>query len=177
MAGHRRSGGVTGEIEIRPARPRDVDALAGLGMALHQLHVDDRPDVFRAVDLSALREFFRSQMVDGMHVLLASIGPEAVGYLLAEHRRREADAFRQELSILYIHHLAVSPSARRNGIGGRLIDAAAAAARELKASGLRLDAWQFNTAAHDFFRAHGFSPMNVIFERDLPRGPQPSGAE
>ncbi|MFE3756806.1 GNAT family N-acetyltransferase [Nocardia tengchongensis] len=165
------------EIEIRPARPPDIDVLAELGMTIHQLHVDGRPDVFREVDRSALREFFQSQIRDGMHVLIASIEQEPVGYLLAEHRRRQADAFRHELSILYIHHLAVSPAARRKGIGTKLIDAAASTARELNASGLRLDSWQFNTAAHEFFRAHGFSPMNVVFERDLHRGPRPSGVE
>ncbi len=151
--------------------------LAELGMTIHQLHVDGRPDIFREVDRSALQKFFESQIRDGMHVLIASIEQEPVGYLLAEHRRREADAFRRDLSILYIHHLAVSPIARRKGIGTRLIEAAAAVAREVNASGLRLDSWQFNTAAHEFFRAHGFSPMNVVFERDLHRGPRPSGAE
>ncbi|MFC9876310.1 GNAT family N-acetyltransferase [Nocardia salmonicida] len=138
-------------------------------MEIQQLHAQERPDVFRAPNLSALQEFFESQFTLGKHALIAVGGQEPIGYLLAEHIQREGNAFKHESSILYVHHVSVAASARRRGVGRALIDAATNVAHTVGASLIRLDSWQFNSRAHQFFDAQGFAPVNVIFERAVER--------
>lgn len=93
-----------GDFEVRRAQPHEVGVLAELGMAIQRLHADGRPEVFRESDLLALREFFDSQFTPELHVLLAVVGKEPVGYPLAEHFRREANAFKHRSSILHPSH-------------------------------------------------------------------------
>ncbi|MFC9876192.1 hypothetical protein ACFVJR_26640 [Nocardia salmonicida] len=107
-----------GVLEVRQAQPDDVGALAELGMEIQQLHAQGRPDVFRKANLSALQEFFESQFTLGKHALIAVVGQEPIGYLLAEHIQREGNAFKHKSSIIYIHHVAVAASARRRGSTG-----------------------------------------------------------
>jgi len=42
---------------------------------------------------------------------------------------------------------------------------AEAGARSITA--VRLDSWAFNIGAHAFFETKGFSPLNIVFERQL----------
>lgn len=156
-----------GDLEVRQAQLDDVGALVELGMEIHQLHAEGRPDVFREPEPTAMREFFESQFTLGRHTLIAVARQQPVGYLLAELLRREGDALRHEASIFYIHHIAVAASARGTGVGKALINAGAEVARRVGAGRLRLDAWQFNTRAHQFFTGQGFVPANVIFERTI----------
>ena len=161
---------MVGDFEVRQAQPGDIAALAGLGMEIQQLHVEGRPDIFRAADETALREFFEAQFTDGKHALLALDGEEPIGYLLAEHLRRAGNAFKHGSSILYIHHVAVAESAQGRGVGKALIAGASDIARGVGASSMRLDSWQFNTHAHEFFGTQGFAPVNVVFERTVESG-------
>lgn len=157
-----------GEVEIRLAQVDDLDALTQLGTGIQRLHADGRPDLFNEPVAGDIREFFRSQLTDGSHVLVAetgALGP--IGYLIAEHRIRDGNPFMRASSVLYIHHIAVEPSAQAAGIGRRLVDAVVSLAGRLNVSTLRLDSWHFNTDAHGFFEAQGFTPVNIVFERPL----------
>ncbi|MDV6278731.1 GNAT family N-acetyltransferase, partial [Rhodococcus erythropolis] len=142
----------------------------GLGLlSIQQLHWQARPDIFREPDTAALREFFLSRLQDGgSHILIVVAEGRPVGFLSAEYQARKANAFRLDSSVLYIHQIAVDPSAQTAGVGSKLMSAAVDCAVRLNATGLRLDAWTFNTAAHRFFEGHDFTAMNITFERELP---------
>ncbi|WP_157487600.1 GNAT family N-acetyltransferase [Leifsonia sp. Root112D2] len=155
-------------VEIRHAEDVDLDALTQLGIGIQQLHADGRPDLFNEPVADDIREFFRSQLAEGSHVLVAETGASGpIGYLIAEHRTRDANPFMQASSVLYIHHISVEPSSQATGIGQRLMDAVVSLARTLNVSTLRLDSWHFNTDAHGFFESQGFTPVNIVFERQL----------
>lgn len=155
-------------VEIRRAQVDDLAALTQLGIAIQRLHAEGRPDLFNEPAAEVLREFFRAQLDDGGHILVAAAevsGP--IGYLIAEHRIRDANPFMRASAVLYIHHIAVEQSAQAAGVGRRLMDEAVSLASKLKVSTLRLDSWHFNADAHGFFEAQGFTPMNIVFERQL----------
>ena len=155
--------------DVRQANSDDVETLTRLGLSIQELHWQGRPDLFRAPDTAALRGFFQSQLHNGRsHILIASADGRPVGYLLAEYQVREANAFKQDSSLLYIHHIAVEPTAQTTGIGSTLMSAAVDLAVTLNTTALRLDSWTFNTAAHRFFEGHDFKAVNITFERELP---------
>lgn len=90
--------------------------------------------------------------------LVARAGQELLGVILAGHDGRRG----------FIYHLAVRPSARRRGIGTRLVAAALAG---LKAEGITKVAcvvFAGNTAGNSFWQAQGFGPRPDLCYRDCP---------
>ena len=153
---------------VRPATGHDLVALVRLGLGIQKMHAAGRPDLFVEPSGDALHDFFRARFSDGSHILLAETDAHvAVGYLLAEHATRAANPFKVASSILYIHHIAIELEQQSGGVGRQLMHAAVKLAGELAVTTLRLDSWHFNTRAHGFFEAEGFTPVNIVFEKLL----------
>jgi shikimate dehydrogenase len=153
---------------LRRATPADAPALADLNDHVQLLHAGARPDQFSTVDHAAAQEFFTSILADAETLAwLADHDGRPVGYLYAVEVHRAANPFPTELHTLYVHHLAVAPTARRLGVGSALLRAAEEHAQGAGLSGLRLDSWSFNSEAHAFFRLLGFEPFQTRFARDL----------
>ena len=68
----------------------------------------------------------------------------------------ESDSFTKVDTALYVLGLAVSPDARREGVGRSLIEAAKESARAWPADALWLDAYDHVAGAGAFYEACGF---------------------
>ncbi len=156
------------KIHLRRATADDAETIAALNEHAQRLHVEAAPDQFRVVDSAAARAFFDTHLTDeGSIFWIAELGRQPVGYLFAVEAHRAANPFTTEQHTLYIHHLAVDPAVRRRGVGSAMFAAAETYAQTHNLSGLRLDSWLFNQAAHTFFRRLGFEPFITRFARDL----------
>jgi ribosomal protein S18 acetylase RimI-like enzyme len=155
------------DVLIRSATRDDLSQLTELSVGIQRLHARGRPDLFQKPDPSALRTFLQPRVDDESVLLVAELEGNVVGYLLAEAVIRAASPFRCASSSLYIHHIAVAPVSQRNGVGAQLLRQAVSIAREQDASMVRLDSWAFNGDAHEFFKAEGFTPVNIVFEQLL----------
>ena len=98
-------------MSVRAATETDLDALGALSVEIQRLHEENRPDLFRAPDEAALRSFLADQLASGAVVLVADHCGTAAGYLLAELNTRPASPFRHASKSLYVHHIAVAPTA------------------------------------------------------------------
>ncbi|MFE6767284.1 GNAT family N-acetyltransferase [Streptomyces sp. NPDC057689] len=154
-------------MNVRAATEADLNMLSTLSMEIQRLHAENRPDLFREPDEVTLRSFFADQLAREAIVLVADHQGVTAGYLLAEANERPANPFRHASKSLYVHHIAVAPTAQRQGVGEQLIQAIVAIAQAESAQAVRLDSWSFNQTAHAFFEGQGFEPLNVIFERRL----------
>ncbi|CAN7190454.1 MULTISPECIES: GNAT family N-acetyltransferase [Microbacterium] len=152
---------------VRRATTADIDRLSALNAGVQLLHAEGRPDLFREPEPEALRAFLAEQLAEGAIVLIADVDGAVGGYILAEVNARPANPFRHASKSLYVHHIAVDPGQRRQGVGQQLMDAAVAIGRAEDVDAVRLDSWSFNHDAHTFFEAMGFTPINVVFERRL----------
>lgn len=156
------------DVRLRRGTVDDAAAVAALNAHVQRLHRQAAPEQFAPVDEVATRSFFTERLVDDDDLIwVAELGGQTVGYLYAVEVHREANPFTTEQHTLYVHHLAVDPAVRRRGVGSALFAAAEDHARTRRLSGLRLDSWLFNEAAHAFFRRRGFAPFLVRFARDL----------
>lgn len=146
-------------ISIRPAERRDLPALGRLGGALGRRHVefDPRRYVLAEPAEAAYENFFAAELgLPGTAVLLAERDGTAVGYVFG---RVEPASFVSLASVAgWIHDLYVDEPARGNGLGGRLLDAAIAALRELGCTTVMLSVAAQNPAAAALFRRRGFRP-------------------
>lgn len=63
---------------------------------------------------------------------------------------------------LYLHRMAVRRSAAGAGIGGQMLDWAAARAAQEGKQWLRLDAWKDNLGLHAYYEREGFRKVRTV---------------
>jgi len=154
-------------IAIRCARPGDEAVLAAIAAVVQELHFLERPDVFKAVDVEQLRDWFGKAMRKDpqRRFLLAEIGGTEVGYAAIQDGERHEDAFAQSRRWCEVDQLGVLPSHRRHGVARALVEHIAVSARAAGVPALELNTWGFNGAAHEAFRRLGFVERSVRYER------------
>ncbi|MGH3127044.1 MAG: GNAT family N-acetyltransferase [Gaiellaceae bacterium] len=124
---------------LRPARPEDADALAGVRRAamrgampwLPELHTPDD-------DCSFLREI----VLPEQEVWVAEADGVVAGFT----------ALGTRAGVEFMEHLYVAPEYQRRGIGTALMESAKAR----RPAGFRLWVFQRNAGARDFYEHHGF---------------------
>ena len=96
-------------------------------------------------------EQLRSQLKDPQHEFIAAVdaGGNVLGYVGLMYVLDEG----------YISHVAVAPDARRQGIGGRLIEELAVRAKSLGLTFMTLEVRAGNTPAVCLYSGHGFTPV------------------
>jgi GNAT superfamily N-acetyltransferase len=88
-------------------------------------------------------------------VLIAEIDSLPVGYAYAEIVHRPETTFSYTDDLIYLHHISVRPTYRKQGVGTALMDAVRVAAG---AKGI--GAFAVDIAARTFFLHQGFTPYN-----------------
>lgn len=155
-------------MRIERVEPHEAAVIAELNQHVHGPHVDAEPDEFRTVTPDEAVPTFVAALADPAHTFfLATLGSQAVGYVWAQELERPENPFTQPARSLFVHHIAVSPDARRAGVGRALMDAVEDEARRRGITRLGLDHWSFNADAARFFEALGFEVYNVRRRRRL----------
>ena len=127
-----------GEIEIRPARAEDIDAI-------HSLESRAFPAPWR-------REFFEGELrSSGRLNLVAISGGKLAGYLFAMWFYDE----------MHVNKIAVDESMRRKGVADALMARSFAFAREQSIATISLEVRQSNHGAQAFYRHLDFAPTYV----------------
>jgi GNAT superfamily N-acetyltransferase len=118
-------------IIIRAARPGDLPVLGKLGALLVRTHHGFDPQRFMAPEAGVEegyawflgRELENPEAVVLVAELTSAAGqPEVIGYTYAGIEPRSWKELRERAG--FIHDVVVSPDARANGVGTRLIEAA-----------------------------------------------------
>jgi ribosomal-protein-alanine acetyltransferase len=123
-------------VEIRPARSKDLSALAAIEKA-----------VFLGDRLS--RRSFRGLLnKKSARIIIATLGKEIAGYALV--------LFRRTTSVARLYSVAVSPAARGRGIAKALIAAAEEEARKRGEIFMRLEVRADNKAARSLYESLGY---------------------
>lgn len=133
-------------VDIRRAGPSDVEAIAPLFDAYRQFYG-------RATDVSLARRFLTDRLTNEESVVLvARDGATPCGFtqlypLFSSLRCRP---------VWILSDLFVTPTARRGGVGRRLMEAARTFAREQGAAAIELDTAHTNTAAQALYESLGY---------------------
>lgn len=148
-------------IEVRPAEPADVPAIAELAAVVHAAHAAALPHVFQPPAPPPLGPADVVQLIAaaGPLFLVAVLDGAFAGYARAELRDQPATAFKRASRVLHVHEMGVVPAHRRHGVGRALLRAARAAARARGAHGVSLDVYAFNAGARAFYAREGFASV------------------
>ncbi len=152
---------MTGQtLNIRAAGHEDVEACFALYSEVQQLHVAERPDLFKAPELDENFRQLIASAVDIEHkgILLAWHGSRAVGMVIYEFTRLDpTGVYLIDRPILWLESIAVSDAYRGKGCGKAMIDLIRRIAAEQGVEVLALEAWQFNKDARAWFERQGFA--------------------
>jgi aminoglycoside 3-N-acetyltransferase I len=148
--------------ELRQARVDEACVVAELSTVVQALHHEHEPDRFKVPDPDALVPKLEEWSADSdVLVLLASDweNGEALGYLVGMVRSSPGHALLHAETVAELDQIAVIPAARQRGIGGALIEAMIAWARERGAHRIELSVWTWNQVTQGVFRKAGFEPV------------------
>ncbi|MEO8076421.1 MAG: GNAT family N-acetyltransferase [Acidobacteriota bacterium] len=111
------------------------------------------------------------QSLRGSRVIIARSGAEIVGTLRLATKKPWAihpAYFTAVAKALYLTDMAVDPRRQRTGVGRRLIEEAAAIGRAWPASAIRLDAYDADAGAGEFYLKCGFREVAWVVYRETP---------
>jgi ribosomal protein S18 acetylase RimI-like enzyme len=154
-------------ISVRLATAADYPAVARVAGETHAYHVALLPSVFRdALDVFPADYF--AGLVEGAEsgVTLAERAGQIAGYATLRLRHTLLDIQVPRTSA-YIDNFGVAASARRHGVGRRLMAACRDWARARSADSLDLDCWEANQAAMRFYEALGMRVTRRALTLDL----------
>lgn len=165
------------EVVLRPPCADDADGLALAARDLAGQYAELEPDRFQVPEHDAqvtqLREVLARAPRDDVLRLVAEVEGEAVGEAIAELREPMSNAAVQPQRDVgrrrvYLGYLAVQERFRSRGIGGRLLDAVEAWARERGAELITTDTnLRSNLGAVDFYERHGYKRQAVVLRKRL----------
>ncbi|OGR35980.1 MAG: hypothetical protein A2051_12660 [Desulfovibrionales bacterium GWA2_65_9] len=150
---------------IREARNQDLDALAELLGLLFALEADFAVDAARQkAGLELLLQPGQPRLA-----LVAVSSDDGAGRILGMATAQVVVSTAEGGPALLVEDVVVRPGSRGQGIGKALLARIEAWGLRLGASRLQLLADRDNAGAHDFYRACGFEPTNLVcLRRTLP---------
>jgi GNAT superfamily N-acetyltransferase len=167
------------DVTIRPAREADFDDVIALYEEFHAFHVLGAPHRLRlpasATDPAQRKEErvqIRALLAavlenTGAALLLAEAAGQIVGLAEMYLRRDEAHPLTIQYTYGYLQSLMVTERWRGRGVGGRLMAATEAWARERGATQMRLDAWKFAAGPLPFYEALGYQTIKRELVKSL----------
>ncbi len=149
-------------LVIRVATVADIPELVRLNADVQQHHIDAEPEIYREPDPEAVAAWMQKVM-STHEILIAERGGRAVGYLIFNEVRREANAFTRARSFLLVDQLGVSE--RRQGVGRALMEHVQGVARERGLSDVELEVRAANPSALAFYEALSYQPIKLRLRR------------
>ena len=156
------------DIEIRPAEERDLSSLGRLGAIMVRLHHGFDRDRFmapRANVEEGYAWFLGTQLAESdSYVAVAEKEGEIVGYVYAGLEPMAWKELRGPAG--FVHDLVVDERHRKQGIGAKLAEAAAAWLESRGASRVMLWTAQKNESAQRLFERLGFRRTMIEMTRE-----------
>ncbi|MFA9560259.1 N-acetyltransferase family protein [Evansella sp. AB-rgal1] len=152
-------------VSIRNANKSDYDSLLPLFRQVHELHVFERPDLYKENSIPVAQEFFENQ-IDNVkqHIFVATIGIEIVGFCVMKEEEVIENSFVNARKILYINSLCVNETQRKKGIGKRLLQYVFDFGRSLKVDSVELGVSEKNPSAIEFYGSIGMTTKSRKME-------------
>ena len=154
------------EIATRAAQVADMAALVELVREVQELHVANRPDVFKPIRDDEVVAWFNTLFASpAVRIFVAEVRGLICGYLGLVLRDHPEGPFSYARSFAEIDQIGVRRSFRRRGVARALVTAANDYAIALGRRSVELSSWNFNESDHAAFKQLGFRGKVVRFER------------
>lgn len=156
-------------MTIRDLTLEDFDAVNEIFMQIHDLHVENRPDIYRSIrkPRSTKAWDYEAGLDDSYMLMLgAEVDGRIVGFCIAELQPAIGSAFVPCMSA-HIRNLAVHEDYRRLGIGTVLYQKTLLLAKARGAVRVDLKVYSFNEEALEFYQSLGMTFQSYTLEQNL----------
>ncbi len=162
-----------GTPEIRPATRAEADTLVDQWVTLAAGQREYDSHIKAEENRTHIRESIIRHIVNET-ILVADADDDIVGFVMfaVEHGRYEQDSTRG-----FIENLYVRDDRRRERIGSRLLERAEQRLTERDVDTIALEVMAGNELAREFYRARGFTPHRLEFERSVESDTHSKGDE
>ena len=152
---------------MRNAKFSDFNDVNNLMLELHNLHVKNRNDVFKATDSPMKEEYFKD-LLNNKDVKLFVIenleNSEIVGYSNLKLMNTPNIDIVVKSKYIYIDDFCIKQAYKRKGIGKKLFNFILEYAKQQGVESVQLNVWSFNEDAIEFYKFMGMKERNVRME-------------
>ena len=152
---------------VRIAKPEDAERINELRKQVNELHVNGRPNHFKAGFGEELQKHVYMYLTDGIgYDAVDEEDGQIVGMVMVDYIDRPESPYRYAERFAHIAEICVDEKHRRRGVGKRLLNFVKADAKEKGFSRIELDVWAFNDALA-FYEAEGYTVFRRYLELKL----------
>ena len=155
-------------IEVRIAKPEEFPEINEIRRMVNDVHVNGRPDIFRAGFCQELQDhvYVQAEKEDS-DVVVALVDGEIAGFATVEYVHRPESPYNLARDYYHVEEFGVSEKHRREGVATALVNYMKEEARAKGFPRIELDMWEFNQGALAFYEAAGFETFRRYMEIKL----------
>lgn len=152
-------------MEIRFAKEDELEQINKLRKQVNDLHVEGKPDVFKAGFNDELRDHIYEIWNDPeQEIVVADADGIICGFAVVHHIYKAENPFMYERDFIDIDEFCVDEEFRRQGVATQLIAFIKDYTKENGFKRLELNMWEFNQGALEFYEAVGFKTYRRYME-------------
>ena len=153
---------------VRFAEEKDLDIINELRKQVNDIHVEGRPDVFKAGFGSEIRDFAKV-IINGENsdIIVAERNGVICGMVCVDYVNKPETPYGNARNFYHVQEIAVDENYRRQGVAKELLEFMIADAKKRKLSKIELDVWEFNDSAIEFYQAVGFRQTRRWMEYEV----------
>ena len=152
---------------VRVAEKKDLDGINVLRKQVNDIHVNGRPDIFKAGFCQELIDcadwYLDSEDND---IFVDEIDGDIAGMIMVDYISKPESPYGLARKFLHVAEICVDEKYRRKGVAHRLMEHAKEEAKKRGISKIELDVWAFNDAM-SFYEAEGFKTFRTFLEYDV----------
>lgn len=152
---------------FRSATVDDFEAVMPLIYELAKLHVEGKPEIFKAVPKLSKKDFKKLIKSDNRTFTLLEIDGEIVGVSNWQIRQCRNNETLSDRTFAVIDELAISEKHRRKGYGKLLFNKTLELAAQKGATSVELYVWEFNESAKKFYESLNMKPQRILLESEI----------
>ena len=156
-------------MNIRRAKPQDMDGINNLLLQVCLVHHKGRPDIFKYGAKKYTDEELLAIIHDDKRPIFVAVDEQdsVLGYAFCIFQQHLNNNILTDIKTLYIDDLCVDENIRGQHIGKQLYDAVLAFAKENGFYNVTLNVWSLNDGAMKFYEACGLKPQKIGMETIL----------
>lgn len=153
---------------VRFAEEKDLDRVNELRKQVNDIHVEGRPDVFKAGFGSEMRDFAKV-IISGKNsnIIVAERSGVICGMAFVDYVNKLETPFGNARRFYHVQEIAVDVKYRRQGVAKELLEFMIADAKKRNLGKIELDVWEFNDSAIEFYQAAGFRQTRRWLEYEV----------
>lgn len=153
---------------VHLAKEKDLERVNELRKEVNDLHVNGRPDIFRAGFSDEMRDFvFEMWKREDKDIFVAERNGAICGFACVARQSRPESPATLAREIYHVEEFGVDERFRRQGVATELIEAIRADAKKRGFEKIELNMWEFNTDALEFYEAVGFKTYRRYMECEV----------